>query len=112
MQDCCYTIAIRQRRCENDIPRQIDNIYTNTTIDTVFPLSFGYTVTYVSCTEKFITIKLSNPNFIPDITFNIPSGSYRLFDLPIETGTLRVYIGAIRTCCPASPVCCNNELNF
>lgn len=99
MDNCCYTLLIRQRRCENGIPRQIDNVYTNISDNSTFDLSFGYTVTFFSGTNNTITIRLSNPNFIPDITFNIPCSGYKTFDLPIETGTLRVYIGAVCTAC-------------
>ena len=110
MNNCCYTIAIRQRRCENGIPRQFDNVYTNATLNSVFPLSFGYSVTFTSISRNYITIRISNPNFIPDINFNIPLDNYNIFDLPIETGSLRVYIGAIAvncSCQSSNNTCCS-----
>lgn len=109
MENCCYTIAIRQLRCENGIPRQIDNVYTNVTVNTVFPLSFGYTATLVGISDNYITITLSNPNFIPDITFNIPRDSYKIFNLPKENGTISIYIGAASAPCPKQIVCCSSS---
>lgn len=99
MNNCCYSLIIRQNRCESGIPRQIDNVYTNVTDNTTFPLSFGYSVIFSSATNNSITVRISNQNFIPDITFNIPCSGYKIFDLPIESGTLRVYIGAVCNCC-------------
>lgn len=110
MQDncCCYTLAIRQICCQNSISRCIDNVYTNITVGSSISLNFGYNVTITNTNCNSVTIKLTNNNFIPDLIFNIPNNSYKIFDLPQESGTLRVFIGARQTCCPISCANCNN----
>lgn len=40
MGQYCYTLAVRQRTCENGIARRIENVYSNVTNNTVIPLSF------------------------------------------------------------------------
>lgn len=105
--ECCYTLAIRQRTCQNGVARTTDNVYTNIAIGSVISLSFGYSVTIVSISRRHITIQLANNDFIPQLIFNIPVGSYKIFDLPKESGTLRVYIGATEVCCEPICVCCN-----
>lgn len=109
MQDCCcFALAIRQRSCQNGISRNIDNIYTNITIGTTIPLEFGYkiTVTNISCCN--ISIKLSNPDFIPDLIFNIPNDSFKSFDLPQQACLLQVCVGAKQISCPSICACCNS----
>jgi hypothetical protein len=39
--------------------------------------------------------------------FNIPSGGYKIFDLPVLNGTLKVYIGATSINCEETIVCCS-----
>lgn len=106
MDNFCYTLAIRQRRCQNSISRELDNVYTNVTTSSIIPLSFGYVVTIISKNQNSISIQISNPNFMPNTIFNIPSGSYKVFDLPVENGTLRVFIGATGIDCSDTIVCC------
>ena len=106
MNNICYTLAIRQRRCQNGISRELDNVYTNVTTSSILPLSFGYQVTIISLNANSISIQISNPDFIPNMIFNIPSGSFKIFDLPTENGTLRVSIGATSIDCSDTVVCC------
>lgn len=106
MNNFCYTLAIRQRRCQNGISRELDNVYTNVTTSSIIPLSFGYVVTIISKNQNSISIQISNPNFMPNTIFNIPSGSFKIFDLPTENGTLRVFIGATGIDCSDTVVCC------
>lgn len=106
MNNFCYTLAIRQRRCQNGIARELDNVYTNVTTSSIIPLSFGYVVTIISKNQNSISIQISNPNFMPNTIFNIPSGSFKVFDLPTENGTLRVFIGATGIDCSDTVVCC------
>lgn len=110
MNDCCYTIAIRQITCQNGIPRTIDNVYTNVEVGNIISLSFGYSIKILSINTSNIEIELSNPDYIPTLIFNIPVGHFRMFSLPKENGTLRVFIGAIAKCCKTFPVtlCCND----
>lgn len=106
MNNICYTLAIRQRRCQNGIARELDNIYTNVSTSSIIPLSFGYVVTIISKNQNSISIQISNQNFMPNTIFNIPSGSFKIFDLPTENGTLRVFIGATCIDCSDTVVCC------
>lgn len=110
MQDCCcFALAIRQRSCQNSISRCQDNIYTNITNGSTISLEFGYSITVISVNCSSITIRLSNQNFIPDLVFNIPNDSYKLFDLPQESGTLRVLVGVKQVCCSTTTSAnCNN----
>lgn len=105
MNNYCYTLAVRQRTCENGIARSSDNVYTNITPDSVIPLNFGYNVTFLSGTSSYASIQISNNIQIPNLIFNIPSGSYKIFDLPVQTGTLRVYIGVSGIVCGETVVC-------
>lgn len=107
MENACFTLAVRQRRCENGIARNIDNVYTNVTPNSNIPLSFGYTLTFISAGTNSATIQISNPDRIPNLVFNIPSGSFKIFDLPTENGTLRVFVGATSIACCDTVVCCN-----
>lgn len=108
MQECCcFALAIRQKSCQNSISRCIDNVYTNITLGSSIPLEFGYNITVTNITCSKITIKLSNPDFIPDLTFNITNNSFKLFDLPQQACCLQVCIGVKQISCP--PTCgCNN----
>lgn len=91
---CPYTLAVKQFACQGYIDKILDNVYANTQVGTEIPLSFGYTFTLISGTLRNCTIRISNPVFIPDISFNIPNGSFKEFDLPCECATFRVRIAA------------------
>lgn len=106
MDQICYTLLVRQRTCQNGIPSNLENTYTNVTNQSIFPLSFGYSFRVISNNRATISIELSNPNFIPNMIFNIPNSGYKVFDLPKENGTLRVYIGATGIDCQDTVVCC------
>ena len=103
---CFYTLAIRQRTCQNGISKVTDNVFTDVAINSVIPLAFGYTLTALAKSCSHITIQISNPDFIPTLIFNIPCGSYKIFDLPKESGCIRIFIGATITCCGKSSSCC------
>lgn len=107
MNGFCYTLAIRQIKCQNSIANTTDNVYTNITTGSVVPLGFGYSLTFVSATATTGTIEISNSSFIPNILFNIPSGSYKIFDLPVDSGTLRVSVGLSAINCSNTVACCN-----
>lgn len=74
MDRFCYTLAVRQRACQNGISRRIDNVYTNVNPNSIIPLSFGYSIKFITGTPSAATIQLSNPDQIPNLIFNIPSG--------------------------------------
>ncbi len=105
MNNFCYSLAIRQRTCENGIARYTDNVYTNVTNGTEISLNFGYILTFISSNGSQATIQLSNPNQIPNLLFTIPNNSYKMFDLPVQNGTARVYIGATGLPCNDTIVC-------
>jgi hypothetical protein len=102
----CYTLAIRQNTCQSNVNKNFENIYTNIAEQTEIPLSFGYTLTYINGTSTNISITLSNPIFIPNISFTIPADTFVIYDLPCECGTFRVYVGAKKISC--APTCCIN----
>ena len=105
MNDYCYTLAIKQRTCENGVARTSENVYTNVVNGSEISLNFGYKVTFISSTSSYATIEISNPEQIPNLLFNIANNSYRIFDLPVQSGTLRVYIGITRINCSETIVC-------
>ena len=107
MNNFCYTLAVRQRKCQNGISNVTDNVYTNITNNSVIPLGFGYTLTFISSNSSTATIQLSNPDFIPNILFNIPSGRYKIFYLPVESGTVRIQVGVTAIDCSNTIACCN-----
>ncbi len=91
---CPYNLAVRQIYCQGGTPRTIENIYNNILPNTVIALELGYTLTYISGDNLNVTITFSNQLFIPDLTFKIPNGSYKVFTLPATNKTLQVYVGA------------------
>lgn len=107
MNNICYTLAVRQRICQNGISRSTDNVYTNVANGTEISLNFGYTLTYISSSSTHATIQISNPSQIPSLIFNIPNNEYKIFDLPVQSGTLRIYIGATGICCGETIMCCS-----
>lgn len=106
MDRICYTLTVRQRKCINGIASSIDNVYTNVAVNSVIPLSFGYSLTFISNNTNSATVQISNPDQIPNMIFNIPSGNYKIFDLPTSAGNLRVFIGATVIECGDTVVCC------
>ena len=107
MNNFCYTLSVRQRKCQNVISNITDNVYTNISNNSVVQLGFGYTLTFISSNSSTATIQLSNPDVIPNILFNIPNGSYKIFDLPVDSGTVRIYVGVTAIDCSNTIACCN-----
>ncbi|MCX8074982.1 MAG: hypothetical protein N2749_05290 [Clostridia bacterium] len=105
---CCYTLNIRQLTCQNGITRNFDNLHTSVNANTVIDLSFGYKLTFLNGTGNVATISISNDISLPATVFNIPNGSFRVFDLPCECGTYRVYIGATLAPCGISNLYCSD----
>lgn len=110
MNNFCYTLAIRQRTCENGVARYTDNVYTNVTNGTEILLNFGYILTFISSNSDSVTIQLSNPDQIPNLLFNITNNSYKVFDLPVQNGTARIYVGATGISCNDTIVCSSMSL--
>ena len=64
MNELCYNLAIRQRRCQNSISLVTDNVYTNIEDKATLLLTFGYTLTIVSKNSNSVTISLYNPDLL------------------------------------------------
>lgn len=92
--NCPYNIAIKQIYCQGGIQKTIENVYTNIQPNTQIPLQFGYIINYSNGDSNTATIILTNSLFIPNITFKIPTGGYKIFNLQAPNGTLKVYVGA------------------
>lgn len=106
---CCHTLNIRQLTCENGISRTLENDYTNLTSGTEIPLNFGYILKYLGSSASNAVISIHNPLSLSPLTFNIPNGSYRVFDLPCECGTYRVLLNATPSpCYVSSSLCCSD----
>lgn len=99
MENFCYDLAIRQRKCQNGISLTTDNIYTNIEVDTQINLSYGYNLNIISKNQNSVTIELSNTPLLRPIKFNIPAQSYKSFDLPLYNGTYIILIGISPTNC-------------
>lgn len=100
MNEYCYDLAIRQRKCQNSISITSDNVYTNIQNGAIFNLSFGYTLTIVDKQENYVTIEISASLFLSPIRFNIPSNSFKTFDLPLYNGSFILQIGVSKNECP------------
>lgn len=99
MNEFCYNLAIRQRRCQNSISLVTDNVYTNIEDNASLLLSFGYTLTIISKNSNSVTIQLYNPDLLSEIRFNIPNNAYKTFDLPMYNGTYILQVGVQRFDC-------------
>lgn len=106
MLDSCYNIVIRQNTCENGISRVYNNTYTNVEAGVDIPLQFGYTLRYLQGNTNYATVQFINNFFMPATNFNIPNGSYRVFDLPCECGTFRIFVGVTTGNCSISSLVC------
>ena len=93
---CCYNLVIRQITCQNGVRNNIENIYTNIQLNSLFSLYFGYTIKKKKKTTSDVSIKLRNDNYIPPIIFTIPVNTFKIFNVPKESGTLIIYIGLKR----------------
>lgn len=102
---CCYALIIRQVTCQNGLRRVTNNVYDNIENGTIIPLSFGYNLTVISRTTTDISVRLENTNYIPSLIFTIPVDSYKVFNVPKESGTLIIYVGLKRTTCNTEQCC-------
>lgn len=99
MNEFCYDLAIRQKRCQNGISSNLDNVYTNIEVDSQILLSFGYTLNIISKNTDSVTIELQNLGLLNPIKFNIPKDTYKAFDLPMYNGTFIILVGITSTNC-------------
>ncbi len=113
---CCYSLQISQQICESGISRTQTNTYTNLTPNTTIELEFGYTLTFISGTSTYATIRLENDILLSPTNFNIPNCSQntrltRVFNLPCQCGTYILSICAILVTCPTENYCCNIDID-
>lgn len=99
MNEFCYDLAIRQKKCQNGISSNLDNIYTNIEINSQIILSYGYTLNVISKNTDSVTIELENKGLLNPVKFNIPKDTYKSFDLPLFNGTYVILIGVASTDC-------------
>ncbi|MEG1009436.1 MAG: hypothetical protein RSE41_08905 [Clostridia bacterium] len=104
MNNVCYTIVIKQETCQNGISKVINNTYTNVVVNTEILLNFGYNLKCINNTSTQCIVQILNDIYIPSLTFSIYNESYKIFDLPCECGSYRVYIGVTLGSCADS--CC------
>ena len=100
MENFCYNLAIRQRKCQNGISLTTDNVYTNIEENAQIQLAFGYTLTIISKNSNSVTIGIENFDLLERVKFNIPIDNFKYFDLPMYNGTYIVLIGVSRNDCP------------
>lgn len=100
MEDFCYDLAIRQRKCQNGVSVTSDNVFTNIEDDTQYIISFGYTISIISKNRNSVTVEIANPDLLESVKFNIPNDTFKTFDLPLYNGTFILLIGVIRKACP------------
>lgn len=105
---CCYSLTLNQVTCQNGISMTPNSTHTNLTSGTDIELYFGYILRFVTGNQTYATISIRNEIFLPETTFNIPEGSYRVFDLPCECGTYRLAIRANLVPCACTTICCDN----
>lgn len=104
MNDLCVDLAIRQRKCQNGISLNTDNIYTNIEDNANLILSYGYILNVVSKNTNGVTISLFNDNLLSTIKFNIPYDTYKTFDLPLYNGTFILLVGAVKNMCTCATI--------
>ena len=96
MDNICYDLALRQRKCQNNISVTSDNVYTNIANNFQILLSFGYVINIISKNNTSVTIEIVNFDLLEPVRFNIPTDTFRTFDLPMYNGTYIVLIGVMR----------------
>jgi hypothetical protein len=99
MDSLCYDLAVRQIKCQNGIAVTTDKVYTNVENNSQIILSYGYILTIISKNTTSLTISLYNFELLETVKFNIPSDTYRTFDLPLYNGSFVLLIGAVKTTC-------------
>ncbi len=102
--DFCYDLALRQRKCQNGISLDVDNVFTNIENNEEIILSFGYVLKVISKNNDDVTIELNNFSLLNPVRFKIPNGTCKTFDLPIYNGNFILIIGVVQRTCNC-PVC-------
>ncbi len=84
MNDCCFSILIRQRACQNGVPVITDKVFSNINEMEDILLNFGYTVNLSSFGSNDILITFTNASLNIVLRFSISNPGIGVFDLPIE----------------------------
>lgn len=109
MNNCCFSILIRQRACQNGVPVTTDKVITNISEMESISLNFGYTVSLSTFGSSDILITFTNVAFGITLRFAISNPGVGVFDLPIDGGTFRVVIISQQTPCNTSCPCSNSR---
>lgn len=99
MNNCCLSILIRQRACQNGVPVTTEQVYSNISDSEVLTLNFGYTVMLSFYGSDNILVTFNNTSLNVSLRFAISNPGVGVFDLPIDGGTFRVVIATSNTCC-------------
>lgn len=99
MNNVCFIVSIRQSVCQSGIPRVSEKTFTNLTNNSIITLSSGYTLTLTSIANNSVRLTFINEAFDFNFTFDVDCGSTNLFDIPIQSGSLRLAIFVACTCC-------------
>lgn len=105
MNNCCFSILIRQRACQNGIPINTDKVISNISDMESINLNFGYTLSLSTFGSDDILITFNNVAFGITLRFTISNPGIGIFDLPIDSGTFRVVIISKQTPCNTSCPC-------
>lgn len=100
MNNICFVVSIRQSVCQSGIPRVNEKTFSNLPNNSIITLSSGYTLTLTSLANNSVRLTFINEAFNLNFFFDVECCSVNLFDIPIQSGSLRL---AIRIAC----VCCN-----
>lgn len=107
MNNCCFSILIRQRACQNGVPVTTDRIITNISDMENISLIFGYIVSLSMFGSNDILATFTNVGLGITLRFSISNPGIGVFDLPIDGGTFRVVIISKQTPCNTSCPCSN-----
>lgn len=105
MNNCCFSILIRQRACQNGVPVTTDRVITNISDMENILLNFGYTLSLSMFGNDDILVTFTNIAFGITLRFTISNPGIGVFDLPIDGGSFRVVIISKQTPCDASCPC-------
>ena len=99
MENVCYFLAIKFKVCQSGVPLVSQKVYTNVSTTTAIPIYNGYTLNVSGFPNDSINLTFNNTPLNLNFSFSVENGSTTIFDLPIDSGTLKVAILASSRCC-------------
>lgn len=99
MNNCCLSLVIRQRACQNGVPVVTEQVFSNISEGETISLNFGYTVILSFYGSNNILITFNNTSLNVSLRFAISNPGVGVFDIPIDGGTFRVVIATQSSCC-------------